>query len=252
MRKIMKIAVVVFLCTMLCGCLKTPPLTDEEMDIVAEYAAELLLKYDKNYTSSLLSKEDLGEEAWGEVSEPSGTPTPVPEKPTGIPENSDDATPVPTQPAEEPGVTPLPGNAEETTAQLTKVTATEGIRVSCDSYEVRSEVVRNEYFFLEAKNGKEYLILNFRLENTTDQPLVFNASEQKLECSLDINTGTIYKLSISMLENDLQYMPIEVPAGKTVDAVLVFEITSREKEPIETASFVMMNKNDDAVFVKLQ
>lgn len=252
MRKIMKIAVVVFLCTMMCGCLETPPLTDEEMDIVAEYAAELLLKYDKNYTSSLLSKEDMEEDVWGEALETPAAPTPVPENPTDVPGNADGLTPAPTEPIEEPGVTPLPGDAEETTAQLTKVTATEGIKVSCDSFEVRSEVVRNEYFFLEAKNGKEYLILNFRLENTTDRPLVFNASEQKLECSLDINTGTVYKLSISMLENDLQYMPIEVPAGETVDAVLVFEITSREKEPIETASFVMMNKNDDAVFVKLQ
>ncbi len=250
MKKMVKIAVVVFLCTMMCGCLETPPLTDEEMDIVAEYAAELLLKYDKNYRSSLLSEEEL-EQAAPEVTK-APEATKIPDAPTDGPENTASVTPSPTQSAESLKVTPIPGNAEETTAQLTKVTAVEGIRVSCDSYDVRKEVIENEYFFLEAKSGKEYLILHFRLENITDQLIVFDASEQKLECSLDINTGSIYKRSISMLENDLQYMPIEVPAGETVDAVLVFEITSTEKVPIETANFIMMNKNDEAVFVKVK
>jgi hypothetical protein len=175
--------------------------------------------------------------------EPEEAVTPAPE-PTLSPE--------PTQSAEEPGVTPLSGNAEETTTRLTDVASVEGIEVSCNSFEIRREVVRNEYFFLESKEGKEYLILNFKLENTTDKPIVFDASEQKLECSLDINSGTMYKLSVSMLENDLQYMPIEVPAQKSVDAVLVFEITSTLKEPIETAQFVIKNKANDSVFVKLK
>lgn len=231
MRRLMKIAAVALLCTMMCGCLEATPLTDAEMDIVAEYAAELLLKYDKNYRSPLLPEEELA------GVEPEETVTPAPE---------------PTQSAEEPGVTPLPGNAEETTTRLTDVASVEGIEVSCNSFEIRREVVRNEYFFLESKEGKEYLILNFKLENTTDKPIVFDASEQKLECSLDINSGTMYKLSVSMLENDLQYMPIEVPAQKSVDAVLVFEITSTLKEPIETAQFVIKNKANDSVFVKLK
>lgn len=259
MRKLVKIAVVALFCTMLCGCIEVPPLTDEEMDIVAEYAAELLLKYDKNYRSSLLTEEELLLE--GSKEEQKMTPTPAPTeepgltptvKPTDVPGSQTGATPTPTQSADVPGITPLPGDAEETTTQLTKVAAVEGIRLSCNSYETRSEVVKNEYFFLEAKTGKEYMILNFRLTNTTDQPLVFDASQQELECSLDINTGTIYKLSISMLSNDLLHMPIEVPAHGEVDAVLVFEINSTEKQPIETANFVMMNKNNDAVFIKLQ
>lgn len=237
MRRLMKMAAVALLCTMMCGCLEATPLTDAEMDIVAEYAAELLLKYDKNYRSPLLPEEELA------GVEPEEAVTPAPE-PTLSPE--------PTQSAEEPGVTPLPGNAEETTTRLTDVASVEGIEVSCNSFEIRREVVRNEYFFLESKEGKEYLILNFKLENTTDKPIVFDASEQKLECSLDINSGTMYKLSVSMLENDLQYMPIEVPAQKSVDAVLVFEITSTLKEPIETAQFVIKNKANDSVFVKLK
>ena len=237
MRRLVKIAAVALLCTMMCGCLEATPLTDAEMDIVAEYAAELLLKYDKNYRSPLLPEDELT----GVEPEESVTPAPEPT-----------LTPEPTKSAEEPGVTPLPGNAEETTTRLTDVASVEGIEVSCNSYEIRREVVRNEYFFLESKEGKEYLILNFKLENTTDKPIVFDASEQKLECSLDINSGTMYKLSVSMLENDLQYMPIEVPAQKSVDAVLVFEITSTLKEPIETAQFVIKNKANDSVFVKLK
>ena len=235
MRRLVKIAAVALLCTMMCGCLEATPLTDAEMDIVAEYAAELLLKYDKNYRSPLLPEDELT----GVEPEESVTPAPEPT-----------LTPEPTKSAEEPGVTPLPGNAEETTTRLTDVASVEGIEVSCNSYEIRREVVRNEYFFLESKEGKEYLILNFKLENTTDKPILFDASEQKLECSLDINSGTMYKLSVSMLENDLQYMPIEVPANSSVPAVLVFEISA--KEEIDTAHLIMMNKDNEAVFIKLK
>ena len=53
MKKRMILAGVAVMLCMMCGCLKDTPLTDEEMDIVAEYAASLLLKYDNKYSTPL-------------------------------------------------------------------------------------------------------------------------------------------------------------------------------------------------------
>lgn len=252
MKRIVGLAVILLMCTLLGGCLEVPPLTDAEMDMVAEYAAGMLLKYDKNYRSPLLEEEE-----WNLLEE-NVTPTPSKEPegqggtpaPTNIPPENGTPTPVPTQEAGLPTIIPLPGGSEESNRQLTEVVGVEGFSVAYVSYETMQEVVRNEYFYLAAKDGRQYMVLHFMLTNTTGEPRIFDASKQKLECSVDINLGTVSRLSISMLENDLQYMPIEVPANSSVPAVLVFEISA--KEEIDTAHLIMMNKDNEAVFIKLK
>ena len=48
MKKIIAIGCILLLMLSSTGCAKTIELTDEERYLVAEYAAELLLKYDRN------------------------------------------------------------------------------------------------------------------------------------------------------------------------------------------------------------
>jgi len=223
LRKTVKIAAVACLCTMMCGCLETPPLTDQEMDIVAEYAADLLLRHDKNYQSSLMTQE-----TYEELTRPSATPTPSETMP------------------EEPS---FQVNTPEAVVNLTQVIDVEGFVVSCDGYDTTIEVVRTDYMNLVAKEGRQYMVVHFTVMNVTDQTRIFNASDKKLECSVDINQGTVSKLSISMMENDLQYMPIEVPAGAAVPAILVFDISA--KETIDTAHLIMKNKENKTILIQL-
>ena len=76
-----------------------------------------------------------------------------------------------------------------------------------------------------------------------------DASEKELEYAVDINTSTISRVSLSMLENDMQYMKIPVPAGGTAEAVLVFEIADEE---INTMHLIIENASGDVVFAKLK
>ena len=68
----------IMLC-MLTGCLEATPLTDEEMDVAAEYAASLLLKYDKHYDTPLYYTEER---------EVRLTPTPTPTPPSEVAQNT--------------------------------------------------------------------------------------------------------------------------------------------------------------------
>ena len=233
------------LCLM-CGCLEATPLTDEEMDVVAEYAATMLLKNDEKYSTPLyyvgvVPKEELEDKL---------TPTPVPtmapiitQKPTAGDSGNSGKNPV------EPTPTPGTYNSEETKQQLTDIIAVENITVACEGFELMDSVVSNEYFSLKAKEGRQYVVIRFKLQNSTEQELTFDASEKGLEYALDINTGTVSRVSLSMLENDLQYMPIKVSAGGEAEAVLVFEIATEE---INTMHLIIEKNNDDAVFVKLK
>lgn len=235
---------------MLCGCLEATPLTDSEMDVVAEYAATLLLKHDTKYVTPLYYAETS--EEMEKLLTPTPTPTPT-EVPTPTPvvgnNNASGNSSVTGQPTLTPTPTPPMYNDEETGKQLTEIIAVEDITVTCENFKLMDSVVSNEYFALAAKKGRQYAVVSFKLHNETDQEIIFDASEKGLEYSIDVNTGTVSKVSLSMLENDLQYMPIAVPANGTADAVLVFEI---DKVEINTAHLIIQGESEQVVFIKMQ
>ena len=240
----------VMLC-MLCGCLKATPLTDEEMDIVAEYAASLLLKYDKNYDTPLYYTEEREVRLTPTPTpEPTVKATPTPTLPAGTSADVNNGTVIPSATAA-PTATPTPVplfNEVETSRQITEIIGVENITVTCENVELMTSVQSTEYFSLVAKEGRQYAVVKFLLHNNTSENLVFDASEKGLEYSVDINLSTISRVSLSMLENDMQYMEIPVPALGTAEAVLVFEIADEE---INTMHLIIENASGDVVFAKL-
>lgn len=249
-KRILLVGLSMLLC-MLGGCLEVTPLTEEEMDVVAEYAASLLLKHDKNYETPLFYAEELETRLT-----PTPTPTPKPKNPTPTPtpkaENGTGSGNVAGGQSAAATATPTPApfyNEEETTRQLTEIIAVEDITVTCEGYQSMKSVQSTEYFSLVAKDGRQYIVVKFLLHNNTGSDLKFDASGNGLEYSIDINTGSISRVSLSMLENDLQYMEIPVPANGTAEAVLVFEVD--EGEP-ETIHLIIEDKAEKSVFVKLK
>ncbi len=250
MKKRILLAVLSLMLCLLAGCLEATPLNEEEMDVVAEYAASLLLKYDRHYDTPLYYAEDR------EVRlSPTPTPTPKPKNPTATPTLvADNKNPSGSGPQEEVSATATPTpaplyNQEETTNQLTGLMAVEDITVSCTGCELMDSVVSNDYFSLQAKEGSQYAVVSFLLQNNSDRDVVFDASGRGLEYSMDVNIDTIFRASLSLLENDLQYMEIQVPASGSAEAVLVFEISDTE---IKTLHLIIQDKEENTVFVKLQ
>lgn len=252
-KKLLIAGISVMLC-LLGGCLEATPLTDEEMDVVAEYAASLLLKFDKNYDTPLYYAQER---------EVKLTPTPTPEPtvkatPTPVLAAGGSATAGNASSEENPAVptaTPIPTPTPfmfyeaEVSEQLTGILAVENITVTCEGYELTPSVQSTEYFSLVAKEGRQYAVVNFLLHNNTEEDIIFDASGNGLEYSIDINTNDISRVSLSMLENDMQYMEIPVPAKGTAEAVLVFEIADTE---INTMHLIVKNKSGEAFFAKLK
>ena len=231
------------------GCLEATPLNDEEMDVVAEYAASLLLKYDTRYETPLYYADER------EVRlTPTPTPTPKPAYPTKAPtQAAENKNPSAGGSREEiSSVTPTPMpfyDQEESTRQLTELIAAENISISCNGYELTDSVVSSSYFSLQAKKGMQYAVVSFTLYNNSNKDIVFDASDKGLEYAIDVNVSKAFKASLSLLENDLQYVAITVPASGSVDAVLVFEIYD---EDINTLHLIAQDKADNTMFIKLQ
>lgn len=244
MKKIGIMAVLFAALCMMSGCLKDVPLTDREMDIVAEYAARALLGTIPPNTMSdyepLPPKEEV-------LPTPTPTPTltPVPEV-TGEPHPTDEAP--------KPTATPVPENSEATGEQLTRVVGAEGFVFSYTEgdYQLVSSIEEGDYFSLDPKPGRQYLIVSFTATNTTDESIALNTMEKKLKCEVDVNLGKVSRASLSMLKNDLQYMSGSeiVPAGESFQTVLVFEISALEE--IKTAHVRITNQEEEVVIIKLK
>lgn len=251
MKKIGFMAVLFVALCMMGGCLKDVPLTDREMDIVAEYAAKTLLNTIPPYTISdyapLPSKEEVL---------PTPTPTPTP---TSTLDSMPEVTgkPNPTGSTVGGGLTPtpVPENSAATDEQLTKVVGAEGFTFSYaeGDYQLVPSIEEGDYFSLPRKEGRQYLVVSFTATNTTGESIVLNTIEQKLQCEVNVNFGKVSRASLSMLKNDLQYMTEEsevVPAGGSFKTVLVFEISSLEE--IEAAHVRITNKEKEVVVIKLK
>lgn len=247
-KRILLVGLSVMLC-FFCGCLEATPLTDQEMDVVAEYAASLLLKYDKKYNTPLYYVEEREVRL---TPTPTPEPTPARPRPTVKPDSSQSASNTGSS-GQRPKATPTPVppmfHEAEIEKQLTQMLAVENITVTCQGYEPMKSVQSTEYFSLVAKEGRQYIVVKFLLSNDTDTELVFDASKNNLEYSISINEKSVSRVSLSMLENDLQYMAIPVPANGTSEAVLVFEV---KEEEIETMYLNIENDSDDTVYLKLK
>jgi len=233
-KRIIILGMTLLLCCM-GGCLQEVPLTDAEMDAVAEYAAGLLLKHDLNYNSPLLPEKIMEE-----LLNPSPTPVPT-EIPDDISNGNSDGKVTPT---------PVPEVTEETNAQLTEIIGLDGFEVKYVGYvDNGSAIENNSYYSLEAKKGYKYITLNFTIRNLTQEEKVFDASGQKLTYMLDVDVKNRYRAVLSMLKNDMQYMDITIPAEGTETAVLVFEIKDTESEQLH---LILSDSEDHSVFIKVK
>ncbi|TAH64013.1 MAG: hypothetical protein EWM47_13260 [Anaerolineaceae bacterium] len=211
MKRLLLICICVLGVT-LTGCMKEYPLTEAQTDIVAEYMASRLLEKDKKYSPSLISfqevidYEDISSE---DESEP---------EPTNIPETSDDID----------NDSSSADSQVDVNYTLSEVIGDPSFDIQYTSYqfaETYPEDESNLVFSVDPREGYQLLIANFTIENVSDIDKIIDLSKVKIQYQLDINVGTVYKPQLALLENNLQYIKMNLKAGAKVPAVLIFEVT---------------------------
>ena len=145
--------------------------------------------------------------------------------------------------------TPIPEVTEETNMQLTELMAQDGFEISYDHYEISNSIVNSSYFEVEAPKGYQYVITYFKIKNVTQEEKAFDASGTKITYMLDVDVSKRYRAALSVLENDMQYMEMTVPAQGEVTAVLVFEV---KDTPAEQLHLILSDDADHSVFVKVK
>lgn len=200
----------------LTGCGSSASFSEEQTTQMAEYMAKKLLDHDKHYEEKLLPSETPEETAGPTETVPDTTPTPVPEE---------ESTPEPKTPEQS-------GKKEEKSqGSLSEVLGCEGIKLQYKSHEICQTYPKNginSYFIVEAGALHKLVVVKFSLKNTTDKQIKLDTTNKTISYSLEVGEDSV-KPSMTLLSNDLQYLTESVSAGRSIDAVLVFEVPSDTK-----------------------
>ena len=244
MRKKILAALLVGAAIMLAGCGNAiPDMTDEQLQAVGEYAAQLLLSHDVNYRSRLVDVETLETGALDEL-----PPENLPEE--SLPQETPEPENVGMDPVEETPVVDLTEGRVEPEQSNIKLEEAMGLPeqmiLSYTGYEILDqypdEASDEEYFTIDAEEGNQLLVLHFSLLNQGEGTETANTINRKLLIDVSVNGISTHSLS-TLLENDLTLYREDLNPGESREVVILAEY---ETESLRDVASVEINiKNDD-------
>lgn len=252
MKNAKKIIVCLVGCLMLSGCgAQIPEMSAEQEEIITQYAATTLLKYDANYESGLMSEEEMAE-LMLEMITPTPTPTPIP---TQVPE---------AEVVEDGSTDEIPeeliGEGEEPVDNRTiaEVFGLEGIDISYTGFDIVDSYPENEtddwYFAMDAVEGNHLLVLKFDVTNQSATEAEVDILNIAPRFRIFINGGGQINASTTLLTDDLKTMKMILQPGETVQEVIVIEITEGEAQEFGTADAtleLMIRLEEDSLRMNL-
>lgn len=234
-----------FLCGMaatffLTGCGAMPDLTQEETELISEYAAGILLKYDTNNISRLVDTsaydaETESDEMTEEVEEQQEEQPDIPVNDTEVIDVSQDGETAET----------IPSTIESYYGIQDIIFQYTGYELA-DSYP--STVEGEELFFtMDATEGTDLLVLKFTAANTSGDDVTLNMLEHGARFRISVNGEASKGALATMLLNDMQTYDNVVPADSSIELISIVEVP--EGTGIDSIEFILRGNEEDATMV---
>lgn len=218
----------IMICFLLTGCGSTlPPLTEDQEARVVDYAVKLALEYDRNYVSRLVELDEKTE------SEPS---RPEEEEPSGGMDPAAD-TPV-TDISQE-------GQGGYTIEQFFQM---DGIEIQYQGAQICSSYpeIQEDAFALDATKGMKLLVLSFAVTNITEVDTQVNFLDISPGFKISLNGNKNIRVMSTMgVEDDMMTYIGSIPAGGTINLVLIAEV--EEAEAADIQSLVLSMRKDSEI-----
>lgn len=214
-----------------------PEMTMEQQELVVEFAASELLKYDVNYQSKLTAHEpeQQHEEEQGEQPK-----EPLIEEET-LPEEIIADTDV--------TIVDNTGTVEAQNISIADFLDLTGVEISYAGYETVDTYPEGEakeaYFFMSATEGNKLLVLRFSALNVSGEELSIDLAKSQTRYKIILN-GTEKNALTTMLLNDMAYYQGTLAANESIELVLLCEIQDDQTEFIDTLQLKMKSVDDSA------
>lgn len=192
-------------------------MTDKQTSEAAEYMAGLILKYDKDYTDTLVYPDA--------TEEPEATSEP---KASNEPEKNGDSN--------TGGNTEGQGNSDtekvDSEGSFTDVLGLSGMEVSFKDAYVTKEYKEkaNSSYVVYPASGKKLAIVRLTIKNTSAKDKKIYLTERGVEYKLQLSDGTTCSSEITVISNDLNFLNTKIKAGKKKTVLLVFNVPKSVKK----------------------
>lgn len=221
-----KLIIMLGIVLLLTGCTENVNLTEQESDMIAEYASGLLLKHDRNYNQSVLILE---EESKAEIE------TAAEEEKIQEPENKGTAGEEEKQgtgmESAVQGIGSLEPEIKLSIEKLPEILGLDGFHLLytgyeiCDFYPNTSE---NGAMDLVVNSGADYelMVIKLSIQNISDESKDFNILNSSSSFSIRINDQIDSKMDKTMLLNDFTTFSQAIEPGQSADSVLIGKISN--------------------------
>lgn len=241
-------------CTFLCGIMaaalmsgcgaQMPDLTQEETNLISEYAVGVLLKYDKYHSSRLVDTTgyDTAADTTEEISEE--MPEQPPEEQSEPEEVSTDGTEVVDVSEDE--------EAQQVPATIEEYYGIQDFTFLYTGYELVQnyppDAAEDDVFFaMDATDGMQLLVLKFMVTNNSSMDQTLNMLEHGARFRVSVNGGATQGALATMLLNDMQTYDDVIQAGSSMELVSIIEIP--QSTSVETLEFVLRGGEENATMV---
>jgi len=240
-KNVKKMIVLGIVSCLLMGCgNEIPELTEEEASLIATYAADVTLAYNKESSSRLI---DTGAET-ARLEELSEKIEQMQEEEALEEEESVKYAAASGKMAE----------GAQKPEDMAEFIGLNGFQVSYDGYEIeKSYSADNTEEWeptLDATVGKNLLVIKLNVTNITDAPAVADVLSKEMMFSFEGDNGINGMALVTMLLNDFAFAQDEIGAGESRQYVLITQI---DEDIAEVGSLSLrMKKGEESLIVTLQ
>lgn len=220
------------------GCTKVQDLTDEQTQLIAEYAAEALLKYDTAYTDHMKEAEQESD-----TQEAATETTDTQEEATTQAQTTEQVT---TETSSQP-VTEAAETKDIT--DIAQILDLSDVSIRYKEYTVTdqypSKDAEGKFIYLDAPEGYKLLVLSFDVSNTSDAPTELSLLDAGLAYRLDCNGAHSAVPMLTILLEDLNTYQIALQPEQSEEAVLIFQIADDMAQKLDTMDLYIQYQNTE-------
>lgn len=215
------------------GCGQVIDLTDEENHLIAEYAAELLLKYDRNYdtrynpdeledTTETMTGTDATTEATTEVVTTTEAATTEQDAPA-------DGQTTQAQPVTDEAVKEDIGATVDSDFDIAAFVGESRISVRYAYYMVVDSYPSYDqdgmYIEVQAPEGYKLLVLKFEVENKTNEDQAVDLYNKDVNYNIVVDNSRTTKQMLTILADDLYTYDKTIQASSREETVLLYTVS---------------------------
>lgn len=247
MKKGKIIGVLAISACMLTGCIDSmPDMTEEQSELVAEYAADMLLKYSPNYHYRIADEEEVASaEAEMETSQEEETMQEESQPSQDLSQTGSGET------VSVGAETSVEDGAEYDLAAFFGMDQFSIMYASCEVTDAYPNAESGVGFSVTAPQGYNLLVLHFDVENLGEEAAQCDLFDQISKVSVNVNDAGYVQALSTLLTNDLTTYMEDIPTGEVEDAVVAVPVEQTDLDEIQTA-VMQITTQDSVVNISLE